>query len=241
MSALTSLRVLVVDDEPGMRRTLSRVLKARGYQVETADDGLSDVDAAAEFRPDCILMDLRMARHEGIEAFRRIKPVCPNAFVIFMTAYSSGELTGQAVGVGAVEVLAKPLELEHLSELIERTARKRAVLVIDDDPAFCASLERILASHAFDVRTATSVEEAMAAFEQRPRGIVILDVCLGNVSGVSLIGDLRSRNPDVCVVLVSGREDVYELMQSAVGDGAASCLTKPLDLNLLLQTIGTTA
>ncbi|MBX3438232.1 MAG: response regulator [Planctomycetaceae bacterium] len=232
--------MLIVDDEPGMRRTLSRVMQARGCTIETAEDGLQAVAIATEFRPDCVLMDLRMPQMNGLEALRRIREVCPNAFVVLMTAFSDTGVTSEAREEGAIDVLAKPLDLDALTALVERAADEPPVLVIDDDDAFCRSLHRILTSQGFNVEVSLSVEDALRRFQRRPRGIVLLDMHLDGRSGLDVMQELRRQNPEIAVILISGHDEMCEQMRAAVGRGAASWLTKPLDIDRLLATIGTT-
>lgn len=113
--------LLVVDDDLGMVATLSDILQASGYSVETATDGLEATEwvRAHERAPDCILMDIRMPGVNGVDAFREIKRLAPECRVIFMTAYSNSGLVDEARDEGAVDVLPKPLDLERLLRLVE--------------------------------------------------------------------------------------------------------------------------
>lgn len=119
MAADTAQRMLVVDDEPDMARGLRRILKIHGYDVHTANSGEEAVAEAREWPPDGILMDIKMPGIDGVEAFRRIRAICPHAFVIFMTAFSS--LADTAREEGAVDVLTKPVDPAQTCELIATT------------------------------------------------------------------------------------------------------------------------
>lgn len=225
------LRILVVDDEPDMRTSLRRILKLKGYEVRTAGSGEEAILASREFKPDGILMDIRMPGMDGVEAFRRIRVERPESFVCFMTAHS--ELIASAKQEGGGRVLTKPVDLEELCDLVQRESLIRPVLIVDDDPAFSRSLARLLAGAGFRVDTAHNAEMASVAFANRPRAIVLLDVGLGDTSGLELIPSLRALNPNVTVIAISG------LLEPPQGqtDEEFAFLPKPLDIDHLLAAL----
>jgi CheY-like chemotaxis protein len=116
MTTFAANRVLVVDDEPDMVRGIRRLLRLKGLEVETALSGEEAVEKARNWQPHGILIDLKMGDMDGLEAYRKIRPLCPSAFVIFMTAFSS--LAKDAVDEGAVQVLTKPFNPAKTCDLI---------------------------------------------------------------------------------------------------------------------------
>ncbi|QDT31843.1 response regulator [Thalassoglobus polymorphus] len=117
-----TLRVLVVDDESGMRRTIARVLKASGYDVETASNGEHGISLAKTFQPHFVLIDVRMPGIGGVEAYRQLKQIVPESFTIFMSAFFTDEVVGEVHAIGPVELLSKPLDIEKLLDLIRSTS-----------------------------------------------------------------------------------------------------------------------
>ncbi len=113
-------RVLIVDDDDGIRRSLARVIRNVGYDVDTAEDGLAAVESAKSFRPDLLVIDLRMPGIDGVEAYRRIRVDDPEVAAIFMTAYSSANLVEDAFGLGAHQVLSKPIDIDRLVASIDQ-------------------------------------------------------------------------------------------------------------------------
>lgn len=112
--------VLVVDDDTGHLAMLQTLLKSWGYSVETANDG-SEALAKCKMRAfDLVLMDIRMAQMDGIEALRLIKDYNPAIPVLIMTAYSSVDSAVQALKAGAYDYLTKPLDMELVRLTIER-------------------------------------------------------------------------------------------------------------------------
>ncbi len=102
------MKVLVVDDEAGVRRTLSMILEDEGYQVITASDGKEGLERALKEEPDLILCDIRMPRMDGLEFLEQYRKKNGQALVITITAYGSTELAVEAMKKGAYDYLPKP-------------------------------------------------------------------------------------------------------------------------------------
>lgn len=117
MANQTNMHVLVVDDEPDIQRGLQRILRMRGFDVETASDGEEAVRKVGELSPDAVLMDIRMPRMDGIAASRQIHKISPQILVIFMTAYS--DLADRAGTEQSLEVVPKPIDIEHVCRLLQ--------------------------------------------------------------------------------------------------------------------------
>ncbi len=236
------VRVLVVDDDQGMVATLRDILGVAGYQVDVAYSGPDAVDCVRRQAPDCILMDIRMPGLNGVEAFREIKRLSPESFVIFMTAYAASTLVEDARREGAVEVVPKPLDLERVLSLVEETAQKTAVLVVDDDSTFCRSLADALTVQEFDVHAVETIDDAVQLFEKEPRRVVILDMQLGDRSGLKRSGldvllILKEINPRAIVILMTGFPDLQDAMKRGLSMSATACLNKPFEVDDLIREI----
>ena len=103
--------VLVVDDEPEIRRVLSEVLSTDGYEVISAQNGQEAVEMHAEYAPGLILMDVKMDVMDGIEAFKAIKRVDRKVPIILLTAYPDIRDAVEAVKMGAFNYLTKPFDI----------------------------------------------------------------------------------------------------------------------------------
>ncbi|MDZ7831885.1 MAG: sigma-54 dependent transcriptional regulator [Desulfobacterales bacterium] len=112
--------ILVVDDDPGHRTTLKTVLKSWNYRISEAGDGQAAVSTVKDSPCDLILMDVRMAVMNGIDALKQIKVYNPSIPVVIMTAYSSVESAVEAMKAGAYDYLTKPLDFDELKLTIER-------------------------------------------------------------------------------------------------------------------------
>ena len=107
--------VLVVDDDQVHRYMLCSMLKEWGWRCVEADDGTTAVAAVKKNRYDAVLMDVRMAKMDGREAFTRIQEIHSALPVIIMTAYSSVDDAVEAIQQGAHDYLTKPLDFDRLN------------------------------------------------------------------------------------------------------------------------------
>jgi CheY-like chemotaxis protein len=135
------LTILVADDNEDLLETFAMILKRRGFLVETAENGLSAVDKYKKRRFDVALMDIVMPGMNGVEAFRKIKEMQPDAAIILMTGYSDEAQLKLARDEGARYIVHKPVKIEQLIEIITEAASDQPVLVIDDDADNDDSLE----------------------------------------------------------------------------------------------------
>ena len=119
--------ILVVDDEQVHRYMLCSMFKEWGWKCVEADDGKTAVDAVQKFSYDAVLMDVRMARMDGMEAFNKIHTTHPALPVIIMTAYSSVDAAVEAIKHGAYDYLTKPLDFDRLRLTLERAVDKKQV------------------------------------------------------------------------------------------------------------------
>jgi excisionase family DNA binding protein len=116
-------RVLVVDDEPGIRDVIAESLSRRAtpYDVMTAADGFEAGRLVATFRPDVVLLDLRMPGLDGFQVCRTIKGDSETAstIVIAMTGYHTQETEARILECGALRCLCKPIEPSAIATVID--------------------------------------------------------------------------------------------------------------------------
>jgi DNA-binding response OmpR family regulator len=111
-------RLLVVDDNANMRELLEMHLRAAGYDVQVAEDGIAAGYSVLRSPPDLIITDVQMPHMDGFEfiAALRADKALPRFPVIFLTTMEEGELRGR--DLGAVGYHAKPIRLDKLLELV---------------------------------------------------------------------------------------------------------------------------
>lgn len=110
--------VLVVDDQPGIRRLLIEVLTEEGYIVYSAANGYEGIQKAKDLKPALILMDMKMPGMDGIETLRELKHLNQADKVIMMTAYGELGLVNIAKELGAYAYVTKPFDIIELCTMI---------------------------------------------------------------------------------------------------------------------------
>ncbi|MFH1887525.1 MAG: sigma-54 dependent transcriptional regulator [Pseudomonadota bacterium] len=120
-------KILVVDDEPGMRDFLEVMLCRKGYEVSTAADGKDALGLLDEKPWDLLLCDIRLGDISGLEVLRRAKKLQPSPVVIMISAYSSTETAVAAMTEGAYDYIPKPCDNEELKATIEHALVHRTL------------------------------------------------------------------------------------------------------------------
>ena len=118
------LKVLVVDDDRRMVKTICDILMVKGYDAVKAYSGEEAVEKVAGEAPDCVLMDIKMSGIDGVEALTMIKDLSPGLPVVLMSAYASYEKTEEAKRQGAYGVLAKPVDIRQILSFLAILRKK---------------------------------------------------------------------------------------------------------------------
>ena len=119
--------ILVVDDEPNIRRVLEAMLVREGYQVLTADSGRKAVDIAATNALDLLITDLIMPDMTGIEVLREVKQTQPHCAALVITAYGTIKTAVEAMRLGAFNYIAKPFDLDEVRLQVQHVLENRAL------------------------------------------------------------------------------------------------------------------
>ena len=117
-------KVLVIDDEEGIRKVLAITLQDAGYQVLTAGDGEAGLRLCAEESPQIVLTDIRMPGMDGVEVLRRIKQDRPDTEVIVVTAYEETEIAIRALQLNASDFITKPIHNDALFVALDRAKER---------------------------------------------------------------------------------------------------------------------
>jgi two-component system response regulator AtoC len=119
--------ILIIEDDPLVRKTLTSQLAKRGFEVMAAETGEGGVRSYAENNPDLVLLDVRLPDVDGLEVLRRIKDKNRRAIILVMTAFDDMKTTVEAIKLGAYEYLVKPLNTAELDLTIDKAFQVRAL------------------------------------------------------------------------------------------------------------------
>jgi len=142
--------LVIVDDEPGILEVVSRFAERAGFEVTTCADGREAIGIIRTRRPDLVMVDLRMPEVGGLDILRAIRDVDAHCQAVLMTGYASVDTAVEAVKLGAMDYLSKPLDFGRLDQLLagvrDEIERRRSVLSMESDLArrleFCGMIGR---------------------------------------------------------------------------------------------------
>jgi len=143
--------LVVVDDEQGIRDVVDRFARRAGFEVIACSGGREAISELGTRHADVALVDLRMPDLGGLDVIRAIRDLDPRCQTVLMTGYAAVETAVEAVKLGAMDYLSKPLDFGRLDQLLttvrEETERRRTLLALEGDVAkrleFCGMVGRV--------------------------------------------------------------------------------------------------
>jgi two-component system nitrogen regulation response regulator NtrX len=113
-----SRRILIVDDEQGVRAALGQLLEYEGYEVKAVSSAAEGLTTYEKWRPQLVFMDVKMAGMDGLEALRRLKQADPTAIVVMISGHATIQTAVEATQLGAYDILEKPLDTDRILVLL---------------------------------------------------------------------------------------------------------------------------
>jgi CheY-like chemotaxis protein len=230
-------RILVVDDDRGMRVTLEAIIEDEGYDVVAVADGYRAIEAARDSFFDLIFMDIKMPGIDGVAAYREIKKASPRSVVVMMTGFAVENLVKEALQEGVYGVLYKPFSMEQIIDIIQGVLKSTGILVVDDLESHRKTLRAILEETGYEVSEAEDGRHAIAIAEGKHHDIILMDVVMPGMNGLETFEEIRKIDMDVKVIFVSGYS-LDESVRNALRESAYSVLAKPVNPSNLLTLIG---
>src|SRR5207248_3004602 len=119
----------VVDDEPAIVESLTKIFRREGLTVLSAVDGTAGLELLRKHRVGVLLTDLMMPRTTGMDLLKAAKTVAPETEVVLMTAYGTVETAVDAMKEGAYDFVTKPLKRAHVVRIVRNALEKQSLLV----------------------------------------------------------------------------------------------------------------
>ncbi|HQZ64332.1 MAG TPA: response regulator, partial [Planctomycetaceae bacterium] len=253
--AKSKLRILVVDDNVDSARSLGMILRLKGNEIYTVHDGLAAVEAAEQFQPDMILLDIGLPKLNGYDTCRPIRKQAWSGRVkiVALTGWGQEEDRRRSQEAGFDHHLVKPVEPAALDKLLAAPAGRSAilqkaprakaslrVLVVDDMRSATHMLETLLKAAGHSVRTAADGPSALAAaLDYRP-DVVLLDISLPGMSGLEVATRLRQQSSfkDIVLVAMTGHGEESDRQRSFEA-GFDHHLVKPADITTVQEILAT--
>ena len=233
--------VMVVDDEPGIRRSLRVLLEREGYGVVEAGSGREAIELCKQHRPDLITMDVLLPDASGFNVLEELKnrPSTADIPVVMVSVVDDRE---RGAALGASGYVMKPVDLRELSRrvraLLTPGPHHGKILVVDDDDATARSIEAALLREGYQAARANNADEALRFSRRERPDLIISDLLMPGVSGFDLLRTLR-QDPitrEIPVVVLTGHTD-RETRVTALSLGADRFIAKDEGLASLLAQI----
>ena len=150
------MKILVIDDEVSLRRTIRTALESMGHRVLEAGSSAQALQLLEAERPDLVLLDLRLGRESGLDLLAAIHSVSPGLGVVVITAHSTVETAVEAMRRGALDYLPKPFTPKQLADLVGRWCGRAvggdsdAAVLASGEPAMQRTLQTVFAVASSD-------------------------------------------------------------------------------------------
>ncbi|HET7579328.1 MAG TPA: response regulator [Bacillales bacterium] len=107
-------KILIVDDQYGIRILLTEILQTEGYETCEAANGVQALSIVEKEKPGLVLLDMKIPGMDGLEILKRVKKMRPDTKVIIMTAYGELEMIEEAMASGAITYFPKPFDIDEV-------------------------------------------------------------------------------------------------------------------------------
>jgi two-component system cell cycle response regulator len=240
-----SAKILVVDDNPTNLKLASDVLEFEGYDILKAVDAEEAQVVLAATLPDLILMDIALPGMDGLTLTRKLKAEerTRGIRIVALTAFAMKGDDQKAFDAGCDGYIAKPIDTRKLPDQVaEFLARasgqsrrsRMKILVIEDHAVDLKLADLVLSTAGYDVSTAETAEQAIAAIQKDRPQLIFLDLDLPGMDGVTLARKLKADpdTRDIHVVAVTFYPEKYP-KAVALAAGCDAYLLKPINTHEL--------
>lgn len=234
--------ILIVEDDPDLAENMVEILEGLGWDVDLAPSAERALELIATSRYDGVITDFRLPGVGGVELISRLRRAGTTVPVVVMSAFMDEFAADLAERAGALDVLAKPVDLSRLFQLLEAFLRTEAkVLIVEDNVALAENVADALREHGLAPEVAADGREALAR-RTLPR-VAVVDLRLPDAHGVEIARRLFARDPTIKILFVTayGEEAGSELEEALRDlpcvDARTPCLHKPFDLPQLVERI----
>lgn len=223
-------KVLCVDDEPGIVRSLQWLLQ-KNFEVTTATSGAEGLELVKQNVFDVIISDQRMPMMTGAEFLREVRKLSPRSMRILLTGYSDMQAIVRSVNEGEVfRFINKPWNISELPKVVEQAvtiartqpadeppaeeisedapivASGERILVIDDDPEMGKAVSDIVGAGA-NVTFTRNLADAVGILNSEPVSVIVSETRVGSIDATRLVRLMKSKHPEIVTVMLTGESD----------------------------------
>ncbi len=204
--------VLIVEDDPALRRLFTSYLSQAGYRTEETGDGPGVIDKVKALAPAVICLDIRLPGVEDWEVMRRLKedPATASIPIVVTTVLDDAQT---AFALGALAFLVKPVGRKELLEAVAKAMRippgvTPTVLIVDDDPHVRDTIAPILEQAGYRAFTAADGQEGIQQAREHLPHLIVLDLLMPKVNGFDVVATLREdvRTRGIPIIVLTAKD-----------------------------------
>jgi DNA-binding NtrC family response regulator len=236
-------KILIVDDDTHLLELLVDTLNGIGYHATGVPDGIQALEKLKTDTFDLMISDIKMPGLDGIGLLKKVRRYYPQLPVLFITGFATAEMIGRASADG---FLAKPFRISHIEELIEDTLAgkqekidtpTRRILVVDDDDIFRETLTSMLRAHNYIPISASSAIDALKELDNGDVDVVVSDIRMPDTDGITLMNNIKQKNPDMPVILITGFMSVMDSSPDSAYTTPDGFLQKPFKVEKIIKLL----
>ncbi|MDQ7821182.1 MAG: response regulator [Candidatus Eremiobacteraeota bacterium] len=237
---MEQLRILIIDNEENIIRSLRDILTKEGYSVESATHGTEGIGKAAEHPYDVVFLDLKLPDMSGVDVLRRLNEINGSLYVIILTGYATMDSATATIGLGAYDYILKPVEPDHVrvvvrsvlkrkdieKRIIEKS-KKPGVLFVEPCESAFGQIKDLLAGEGIQATIACSSDEAIQVLQKESWiTTIVYDIDLNKTDATEFLISLKALNPAYTFIPITSKPVVKEAIR-LMKEGACDYLIKP--------------
>jgi DNA-binding response OmpR family regulator len=205
-----SMRILVVEDEPDLLRSIAQALREEGYAVDTAANGEDGLFSAENNDYDALVLDVMMPKMDGWSVLQQLKADAElREIPVIMVSIVDDKNLGYTLG--AADYLTKPVDREHLGRVLSRYRCAHPpcpVLLIEDDDTTRGMMRTMLEREGWTVTEAVNGREGLERVAESRPNVILLDLMMPEMDGFEFLSTLRKREggEKIPVVVITAKE-----------------------------------
>ena len=244
------MRLLIADDEIESGKMLQCELERQGYQVNytaSAMEIMTSIEKGAGESYEVLILNFDMPNIDGLRLLEKIREDRLDLDVIAITADGDGDKVMDAIHLGAIDYITKPISLEQLQIALFRLQQKRAakgivalnhrILVVDDEKGLASRMRQELEKEGYELAVAHDGVAGLEHFRANHADVVIADIRMSGIDGLEMLDQCRGINPDFISIVITGFGD-YEKAVKSLRLGVFEYLRKPISLEELIGVVG---
>jgi len=249
------IRILLVDDEPGILNGVSRLLRSERISIVAAGEGTEALKAFSSEKIDLVISDFNMPGMNGLELLKELKRLDPSVKVIAHCSGLSNENAAALREAGIKDILDKPTDKRTLLAAIDAalavpfegqepladgiTGPAKAlvrVLFVDDNEDIRSGMVDVGEILSLDIKAADGGKDAIVQFLKDKPDVVVSDFHMPGMNGLELLNAIKALSPKTPVIILTAEADAGE-RRALMEAGAFKVLQKPVNLDLFGQTV----